>query len=73
MGTEEKQPMMLCTLCGYPIRDKIYVRVAVPAVGGTRYEPRHLACDTRLRRIMMHDIEPGPGDTCIIRRRILSS
>lgn len=64
---------LICTLCGHEIRDRVYVMVTVPAAGGLRYEPRHLACDTRLRRVVMEQLEPSPADAGFLRRRILYS
>ena len=53
---------LVCTLCRLEIKDKVYVQVSVPAAGGTRFEPRHLACDVRLRRIFMQTLEPSSGE-----------
>jgi len=63
--------MLKCTLCGHIIRDRIYVTVTVPTSSGTRQEPRHLACDVRLRRIFMQELTPTEGDGAYIHRRIL--
>ena len=62
---------LICTLCRLEIKDKVYVEVAVPSAGGTRFEPRHLACDVRLRRIFYNELTPSSGDQAFIHKRII--
>lgn len=60
--------VLYCTLCKKVIRDNVYVDVSVPTWGGSRREPRHLACDIRLRRIERGQLPPSAADGEFIRR-----